>query len=74
MYIYVLIFLPIFTFFEKLAKVTYYYYYYYKWLAMQLWERAITTLSVRRPQPRNTNHRMKEEKGKIVGDKKGASS
>ena len=41
---------------------------------MQRWERAINTLSVRRPQPRNTNPRKKEEKGKTVGDKKWASS
>ena len=46
---------------------------------MQGWEIAINTLSVRRPQPHNTNpttptHRKKEEKGKTVGDKKGASS
>ena len=32
---------------------------------MQGWERAINTLSVRRPQPHNTNsQRMKDEKGK----------
>ena len=37
---------------------------------MQGWERAINTLSVRRPQPHNTNPRMKEEKGKTVEGKK----
>ena len=44
-------------------------------LAMRDRERAIYTLSVRRPQPHNTNfYRKKEEKGKTVKDKKGASS
>ena len=37
---------------------------------MQGWERAINTISVRRPQPHNTNPKKKEEKGKTVGDKK----
>ena len=38
---------------------------------MQGWERAINTLSVRRPQPHTPTHRKKEEKGKtVVGDKK----
>ena len=41
---------------------------------MQGWERAINTLSIRRPQPTTPTHRKKEEKGKTVGDKKGASS
>ena len=41
---------------------------------MQGLEIAINTLSVRRPQPHNTNPRKKEEKGKTVGDKKWASS
>ena len=40
---------------------------------MQGWERAINTLSVRRPQPHNTDHRTKEEKGKTEGDKKEAA-
>ena len=41
---------------------------------MQGWERAINALSVQRPQPHNTNpYRMKEEKGKTGGGKKGAS-
>ena len=33
---------------------------------MKGWERAINTLSVRRPQPHNTNPRKKEEKGKAL--------
>ena len=42
---------------------------------MQCCERAINTLSVRRPQPNNTNnHRMREEKRKTVGDKKGRAA
>ena len=45
---------------------------------MQGWMRAINTVSVRRPMaPQYTNqpiHSMKYEKGKAVGDKKGASS
>ena len=45
-----------------------------KKLAMQGWERAINTLSVRRPQPTIPTHIMKEQKGKTAGDKKGANS
>ena len=42
---------------------------------MQGREREIDTLSVRRPQPDTTNlYRGKEEKGKIVEDKKGESN
>ena len=41
---------------------------------MQGREREIDTLSVRRPQPHTTNYRGKEEKGKIVEDKKGESN
>ena len=41
-----------------------------KRLAMQGWERAINTLSVRRPNPATSTYRMKEEKGKTGGDKK----
>ena len=37
---------------------------------MQGREREIATLSVQRPQPHTTNLRGKEEKGKIVEDKK----
>ena len=40
---------------------------------MQGREREIDTLSVRRPQPHTTNL-GKEEKGKIVEDKKGESN
>ena len=40
---------------------------------MQGWERAINTLSVRKPQPKIATHRIKEEKGK-TGDKEGESS
>ena len=44
--------------------------------AVQGWERAIYTLSVRRSQPHNTKltYRKKDEKGKTVEDKKGPSS
>ena len=45
-----------------------------KRLAMQGCERAINTLSVRRPQPHQTNPQNEEEKGKRAGDKKWASS
>ena len=38
---------------------------------MQGREREIDTLSVRRPQPTLPTYRGKEEKGKIVEDKKG---
>ena len=41
---------------------------------MQGREREIDTLSVRRPQPHTTTYRGKEEKGKIVEDKKGESN
>ena len=41
---------------------------------MHGFERAINTLSVRRPSPTIPTHRMKEEKVKIVEDKKGANS
>ena len=37
---------------------------------MQGWEKAINTPSVRRPNPTIPTHRMKEEKGKTVGDNK----
>ena len=37
---------------------------------MQVWERAINALSVRRPQPHNITHRQNVKKGKIVEDKK----
>ena len=43
-------------------------------LAMQGREREIDTLSVRRPQPHIPTNRGKEEKGKIVEDKKGESN
>ena len=42
---------------------------------MQGWERAIYTLSVRRPHPHNTNiYRKKEERGRTVEDETRASS
>ena len=41
---------------------------------MQGREREIDTLSVRRPQPTLPTYRGKEEKGKIVEDKKGESN
>ena len=41
---------------------------------MQGRERDIDTLSVRRPQPTLPTYRGKEEKGKIVEDKKGESN
>ena len=50
---------------------THYYYYYLKRLAMQGREREIETLSVRRKLP---TYRGKEEKGKIVENKKGESN
>ena len=50
----------------------FYYYYYWKRLAMQGWETAINTLSVRRPKPHNTIHRRKEEKGKNSRRQKGS--
>ena len=43
-------------------------------LVMQGWERAINNLSVRRPGPTISTHRMKEEKRKTIGDKRAASS
>ena len=42
--------------------------------AMQGREREIDTLSVRRPQPTLPTYRRKEEKMKIVEDKKGESN
>ena len=47
-----------------------YYYYYLKRLAMQGREREIDTLSVRRPRPTLPTYRGKEEKKKIVGQKR----
>ena len=41
---------------------------------MQGWERAIYTLSVQTPSPTIQKYRKKEEKGKTVEDKYGASS
>ena len=41
---------------------------------MQGWEREIDTLSVRRPHPALPTYRGKEEKGKIVEDKKGENN
>ena len=49
-------------------------YYYLKRLAMQGRERKIDSLLVQRPQPHTTNLQRKEEKGKIVEDKKGESN
>ena len=40
---------------RHMAWKVYYYYYYWKRSAVQVWERVIYTLSVRRPQPHNTN-------------------
>ena len=40
---------------------------------MQGWERAINTYQSEDPSPTIPTHRMKEEKGKTVGDKNGAS-
>ena len=41
---------------SKMWRITWnYYYYYWKRSALQGWERVIYTLSVQRPQPRNTN-------------------
>ena len=39
-------------------------------LAVPGWERAINTLSVRRPQSHNTSPYKKKYKGKTVGDRK----
>ena len=50
------------------------YYYYLKRLAMQGWERAINTLSVRGPQPHNTSPENERRERKTAGDKKWASS